>query len=155
MFRRFAPVLALLIILSLALMACGEEKAAANPDAIPSYNGATVVAVPAALKTQIDGGLKDQVKGAKFDFYKTTDEGTKVKTFFTDNLIKNGWQDMTSTMKLDDLKQMETMGVFALGYQKGTKAVAIVGFPGALTAMMGVDGVGQQDTLYMVISGEK
>ncbi len=155
MFRRFAPVLVIVMVLSLALVACGDEKAATNPDAIPSYTGATTVTVPAVLKTQIDTGIKDQVKSAKYDFFKTADTGTKVKTFFSDNLAKNGWKDMTGALKMDDLKQMEAMGVFALGYEKGTKAVAIVGFPGTLSALMGLDGVGENDTLYMVISGEK
>jgi ABC-type uncharacterized transport system auxiliary subunit len=148
MFRRLAPLFLIAILLTAFLSACGDEK---TP--VPSYAGATTVTVPDQLKSSFTSSVKD-IKNAQIEAYKTTDSTDKVKGFFTDSFSKGGWTDKTSQfLKPEDAKSFEQLGAFIVGYDKGNKGAVIMGFPGSVSSMMGFSGVSDQETIYMVISG--
>ena len=152
MFKRFLPALAVLLVLSVALVACGDETAA-----VPTYSGATTVTVPTDFSTQISSGLNNsKLKNAKIEAYKTADEAAKVKSGLADGFSKGGWNDATSTLLGsggDSLKVFEQSGGFILGYEKGNKAAAVMAFPGQIASAIGFTGVGAQDVVYLVMSG--
>jgi hypothetical protein len=152
MFKRFLPVLAVLLLLSAALVACGDETAA-----VPTYTGATSVTVPSSFSSQISAGLQSsKLKNAKIEAYKTSDEASKVKSGLVDGFSKGGWNDATGTLLGsggDSLKAFDGVGGFILGYEKGNKAAAIMGFPGQLASAVGFTDVGDKDIVYLVMSG--
>ena len=178
MFRRFAPICVIVLVVSLALVACGDPTATTIPAAttttaapttaaktvaattaataagnIPTYIGGTSVTLPASLQPVADS-LKTSVKESSVTAYKTADAPDKVKSGFADSFKKDGWEDKTSTMGADT-KSLEATGAFILFYQKGTSnAAAVVGFPGQIAAAMGVTDVAATGTLYIVISGK-
>ena len=153
MFKRFLPALAVLLVLSVALVACGDETAA-----VPTYSGATTVTVPTDFSNQISSGLNSgKLKNAKIEAYKTADEAAKLKSGLSDGFTKGGWNDATKTLLGasggDSLKVFEQSGGFILGYEKGNKAAAVMAFPGQIASAIGFTGVGAQDVVYLVMSG--
>ncbi len=148
MFRRFAPLFAIVMILSLVLVACGDEKAT-----VPSYAGATTVTLPASLQPVADS-LKTSVKESSVTAFKSADAPDKVKSGFADQFKKDGWEDKASTLGADT-KSLEATGAFILLYQKGSgNAAAVVGFPAQVASALGVTDVAANGSLYIVISGK-
>jgi ABC-type uncharacterized transport system auxiliary subunit len=153
MFKRFLPALAALLVVSVMLVACGDETAA-----VPTYTGATSVTVPTDFSTQISSGLQSsKLKNAKIEAYKTSDDATKVKSGLVDGFSKGGWNDATSTLLGasggDALKAFDQTGGFILGYETGNKAAAVMAFPGQLASAVGFQDVGDKDVVYLVMSG--
>ncbi len=153
MFKRFLPGLVVALLLSTLLVACGDETAT-----VPTYTGASTVTVPDDFSKSITSGLKDgKLKNPKVEAFKSTDAASKVKSGLTDGFSKGGWSDKTSdlTKELggDNLKVFEQAGGFVLGYEKGNKAAAVLGFPGAIASGIGFKDIGANDTVYMVLSG--
>ena len=146
---RIATALAFLLLLTLTLVACGDEN---KTYAIPTYSGGTSITAPAAFKSQ-EASLSGNVKNGKIEYFKTADAPSKVKTAFTDSFKKDGWKDETSTMGADTVSQMEAMQGFMMLYTNGTQAVAVVGFPNSVAALL-EPSLGATDSLYIVISGQ-
>jgi ABC-type uncharacterized transport system auxiliary subunit len=150
MFRRFGVLVVVAVMLTFVLSACGDEKAE-----IPTYSGATAVTVPDSFKSQFS---TTGVKNGNVAAYKSADDATKVKSGLSDGFKKNGWDDKTSDLTAsmgDSLKQIEAIGAFAIGFQKGSKAAAVIGLPGTVAEPLGLTGVGEKDTVYLIISGDK
>lgn len=142
------------LMLSVMLVACGDDASTAT---IPSYTGATTLTLPDAAKTSFGSSLKD-AKNVKIDAYKTSDDSAKVKSFFADNLSKGGWADKSGDISKDSgdsIKSFESLGGFILGYEKGGRQVAVLGMPNVAAGPLGFTDVGPNDTLYLVISGDK
>jgi hypothetical protein len=153
MFKRGLPVFAALLVLSVALVACGDETAA-----VPTYTGATSVTVPSDFSTQLSSNLQSsKLKNAKIEAFKTVDDASKVRASLTDGFSKGGWNDATSALLGgtgdDSLKVFDRTGGFILGYEKGNKATAIMAFPGQIALGMGFKDVGDKDVVYLVMSG--
>ncbi len=146
--KRIVSLFIMALLTSVLLVACGGDAT------VPTYTGGTSVTMPDALKTQFTSGIKD-VKNAKVEAYKTGDDTNKVKSFFTDNFSKNGWDDKTSEMGADAAKSLDQLKGFVVGYQKDNKAAIIMGLPGSAASLIGFTGVTDKDTLYMVFTGEK
>lgn len=150
MFRRFGILIVVAMMLTFVLAACGDEKAE-----VPTYSGASSITVPDSLKAQFS---TTGVKNGSVTAYKSADDGAKVKSGLTDGFKKNGWDDKTSSLTAsmgDSLKQMEAIGAFAIGFEKGSKAAAVIGLPGSVGGALGLTGVGEKDTVYLIISGDK
>src|SRR6476620_11078781 len=121
MFKRFLPLVGLSLLLSVTLAACGNDA----PPSIPSYNGATSVTIPETIRTQFTGSVKD-VKDVKLEAYRTSDGLPAVKTYFSDRYKNDGWTDKTSDLTKDgSLKDAESLGLFVLGYEKGSSAAVV------------------------------
>ncbi len=153
MTKRLLPILAMTLLLSVMLVACGDETAT-----VPTYSGASTVAIPSSIQSQFQAGLKDQkFKNAKFEAYKTADASDKVKSSLSDGFSKGGWTNKDSDVKTqlgaDNVKVIEQAGGFFLGYEKGNKAALIMGFPGIIAGPLGFTDVTDKEVLYMVISG--
>ncbi len=151
MFKRFVPLMLVSLLLAMFLVACGDD---ATSDNVPSYSGATSITMNASSKSAFEGSLTGQVKSAKVDYLKTSDDMNKVKSFYTDSMKKNGWTDKANELG-DTSKQMEAVGAFVLGWEKGSKAAVVMGLPGSISGAMGFDGVGANDTVLLVITGSK
>jgi len=148
MFRRIAPLFAIMLILSLVLVACGDDKAT-----VPTYSGGTSVTLPSTLQPMADS-LKTSVKESSVTAFKTADSADKVKSSFADQFKKDGWDDKASTLG-SDTKSLEVQGAFILLYQKGSSnAAAVVGFPAQIATALGVTDVAANGSIYIVISGK-
>jgi len=153
MFKRSLPALATLLVVSVMLVACGDETAA-----VPTYTGATNVNVPNDFSTQISSSLQsNKLKNAKIEAFKTSDDTTKIKSDLVNGFNKGGWNDATSTLlgasSGDVFKTFDQTGGFILGYEKGNKAAAVMAFPGQLASGIGFKDVGDKDVVYLVMSG--
>ncbi len=149
MIRRVAPLFFIIMLVSLMLVACGDEAAP-----VPTYTGATSIKVPDTVKTQFGSAIQG-MKNASFEAYKTTDKPDAVKSSFQNSFKGGGWEDKTSSfLKADDAKAIEQTGMFIVGYQKGNKGAVILGFPGGLVSnALGFDGIPDSESGYIVISG--
>lgn len=147
MYKRIVPVVILSLMLSLMLVACGGDAT------VPSYSGATSVTISDQIKSQFTSNVSG-VKNAKLEAFKTSDDSTKVKSYFTDNFSKNGWNDKSGDLQ-DAAKSIEQLKGFMIGYEKDNKAAVILGLPGSTGSAIGVTGAAATDTIYMVITGEK
>ena len=92
------------------------------------------------------------------DAYTTSDETTKMKSFYAAEYIKAGWSDITSLAigqsgGADTITQLESLGAFIQLYMKNGTAVGLIGFPGAIAGALNIDGVGAKDSIVIVISG--
>ncbi len=151
MFKRFLPLVMLSLLLSVVLAACGNDA----PPTIPTYSGATTVTIPDAVRTQFTGSVKD-VKDVKLEGYKTSDGLPAVKTYFSDKFKNDGWTDKTGEFTKDGgLKDAEALGLFVLGFEKGSSAAVVMGLPNALAAAFQITGVGPSDSLYLIFTGNK
>ncbi len=150
MFRRLTPLFVMMMLLSVALVACGDSNAT-----VPTYPGATSITVPDSIKTQFGSSVKD-LKNTKYEAFKTTDSADKVKASFLDSFKKDGWEDKVSkSLKPEDVKQIESVGMFVLGYQKGSKGAVVMGIPGSISGALGFSGVAANESAYFVISGDE
>lgn len=152
MFKRLAYLAVVATLLSLFLAACGGGDS--TP---PTYSGAKSVTVPEEVKKQFNvetAGLKE----AKVEAYSTKDDLAKVKSTLADELGKKGWKDGSSSLGGDlasTAKQLESLGLFILAYEKSNAGVIYIGFPSAIAAQAGIAGIGQGENLLMVFSGKK
>lgn len=151
MFRRVVPFFVAAMLLSLVLVACGDEAAP-----VPSLTGSTSITVPETVKTQFASTVKG-LKNPTFEAYKNSGNVATVKTNFTDNFSKNGWEDKAKSYLSDsDAKTIEQVGMFVLGYQKGNKGAVIMGFPGGPVAeALGFKDISSTESGYIVISGNQ
>jgi hypothetical protein len=150
MFRRAGLLMVLVLVMSVFLAACGDETAT-----IPTYSGASAVTLPDTIKSQFTASA-GSVKNPKVEAFKSSDEAAKIKSGLVDGFKKNGWTDKTDeAMKSagDSFKQLEGMGAFVIGFEKGSSAAVVMGLPGSLAGALSISGVEQKDTLYMVFSG--
>ncbi len=144
MYKRIVPLLAIGLLMSLMLVACGEAN-------IPTYTGGTAVSLNDSVKSAF---TTSNVKNSKIEAFKTSDSVDKVKSGFTDSFSKDGWSNKVS--EVDTLtKTLEPLKGFALAYEKNGKAAVVMGFPGSAAPALGIEGVGASDTVYMILSGEK
>ncbi len=150
MFRRIIPVFMVTLLLSVMLVACGDEAAP-----VPTYTGATSIPVADSIKTQMGSSLAS-VKNATVDAFKTSDTPDKVKAGFDSSFKGSNWTNQAITgMSADTTKQLETVGAFVVGYKKGNKSAAVIGFPGGPIAQaIGFPDVAD-GTVYIVISGNE
>ncbi|MDB5079903.1 MAG: hypothetical protein JWP00_1827 [Chloroflexi bacterium] len=150
MTKRLPLMIVFAVLLSLVLVACGDEAAP-----VPTYTGATSLATPDSFKSQMTTSMKD-VKNASVESFKTSDDLTKVKSGFESSFKGAGWSDQTAKYSSgSDLKPLTDAGVFFVGYQKGNKAAVIMGIPGPIAKAMGYTGVSDTENAYLVISGNE
>jgi ABC-type uncharacterized transport system auxiliary subunit len=137
------------MMLPLFLVACGDEAAP-----VPTYTGSTSVTVPDTVKTQFSSAIQG-IKNATVEAYKTSDATDKVKTSFDNSFKSGGWEDKTgSFLKDSDAQTFKQLGMFIVGYQKGNKGAVVMGFPGGTVASaLGFTGIADNETGYLVISG--
>lgn len=148
MTKRLPFLLVFAVLLSLVLVACGDETAP-----VPAYSGGSSITVPDTVKSQFSGSVS-QFNNGTVEAYKTTDDIPKVKSGFESNFKGAGWEDKTSTYSAgQDLSSLTAAGMFVIGYQKGNKAAVIFGVPNALAAPLGFTGLNSGENVYMVISG--
>ncbi len=148
MTKRLSFLFIFALLLSLVLVACGDETAL-----VPAYSGANSVTVPEIVKTQFAASV-NQFNNGTVEAYKTTDDIAKVKSGFESNFKSGGWEDKTSTYAGGtDLKPLQDAGMFIIAYQKGNKAAVIFGVPNAMSAPMGFTSLNANENVYMVISG--
>lgn len=146
--KRLVILLVISALLSLFLVACGDENAP-----VPTYNGATAVTLPDTVKSQMSSSLT-QVKSPTIEGYKTTDDVAKIKSTFDSNFKSAGWDDKGSEFGSNDsIKQLTDLGVVVLGYQKGNKGAIILAFPNSFAAPLGFTGLNADENAIMVISG--
>ena len=151
MFRRFVCLLMLSMMLSTLLVACGDAV-------IPTYSGATSVTVPAAISSSFQTSAGSGVKNATVTGFASTDAPDKVKSFFVDNFKKNGWDDKSSDSSIvDGNKQISASvpGANISLFQKDDKAAGVFVIPGNFASTLGISGVADSGTLYMIFSGQK
>ncbi|MEI7554642.1 hypothetical protein [Candidatus Chlorohelix sp.] len=147
MFKKLGLMIIVVLMMTIALVACGDEAAV-----VPTYSGASTVTLPDSLKTQMETSMGANVKNAKIEAFKTSDDAAKVKTSLADGFKKNGWDDKSKDLG-DTTTQMDSIGAFAMLYQKGTSAAGVIGFPGAIAGAMGFAGATDKDTVYIIASG--
>jgi len=148
--KRLAILLAISGLLSLFLVACGDETAA-----VPGYSGATAVTLSDSVKSQMSGSLS-QIKNPTIEGFKTTDDTSKIKSTYDSSFKSAGWDDKGSEFTGNDtIKQLTDLGVIVLGYQKGNKAAIIMAFPNAFAAPLGFTGLNTNENAIMVISGNQ
>jgi len=148
MFRRFISLMLMLLVLSAFLVACGDDN---SP--LPSYTGATSVTNPDATKSIVDA-FKGSNKDAKVTSFTTSDGPDKVKSFFTDNFKKNGWDDKSGDKTIADTSSQLSglaQGVFLQAFEKGNHKAIIVAFPGSSASLFGYQNVADTGTAYMVV----
>jgi len=154
------------MVLTLFLVACGDNTSTSPPVAtttttaatttaaaatttsaptgnndlggVPPYPGATIINVPDTIKTQFMTSVTSSVKNPQLGAFTTTDAGAKVKTFYTDYFSKNGWNDLSASLGAA-ASQFDQMGGFFLVYTKDKSAFVVIGLPGAAAAGLGVD----------------
>jgi ABC-type uncharacterized transport system auxiliary subunit len=149
MVRRVVPIFVVGMLLSLVLVACGDEAAP-----VPTYTGATSITVPDSVKTQFGTAIQS-IKNASFEAYKTSDKPEQVKTGFANNFKSAGWTDKTGDfLKPDDAQTIQQTGMFVIGYQKGNKGAVVLGFPGGtIASALGFTGISDSESGFIVISG--
>jgi hypothetical protein len=113
---------------------------------LPAIAGASTATVPSTLQTALDG-YKTSVPNGKVEAFKVSSQAAKVKTDLQSGFKGKGWEDKTATLPAQATAALEQSGGFYLVFQKGTKAAAVVGYPGAMA------GLGANDIIYFVISG--
>lgn len=150
MFRRLTMLFVFGLALSLMLVACGDEAAP-----VPTYTGSTSITAPDSLKSQFTGSFQG-IKNATLESFKTGDELTKVKSGFETSFKNGGWKDgLSKYAKADDLKTIESAGMFVLAYEKGNKGAVIMGMPGTVANAVGFTGIKDNETVYVVMSGNE
>jgi hypothetical protein len=154
MFKKLIPLMVLAALLSVVLVACGDSATTVD---LPSYSGAKTLTMTDAAKKglNVDDVSK---KGGKIEAFSTTDEATKVKSFYADELTKKGWSEDKNLLSSDEMQSLgsiEKVGGFALIFSKGDQAVMYLGVPGVAGSALGFSEVGQKDTLVIVASGSK
>jgi serine/threonine-protein kinase len=124
--------------------------ATVGPDFV--YPGSTKLAVPATLNTQL-GDTLATVQNAKVEAYKSSENIESIRASYEESLDKLGWNNTTPSIDTAAADQLRTVGAFVLGFEKGGSAVAVLGLPGSFAGLFDFVGVGQNDTLILVISG--
>ncbi len=123
----------------------------------PAYPGLKKISLPSTVTDQFASSL-GSLPNSTVEAFTTTDETTKMKSFYTTEYPKAGWADVTSLATgaaggADTISQLETLGAFIQIYSKGTTAVGLIGFPGAIAGALNIEGVGAKDSIVIVISG--
>jgi hypothetical protein len=96
----------------------------------------------------------NSIKNAKLEVYKTTDDDTKVKDFFSTNLPKDGWLDIGSQLPASATSAFQTAGLTAVGpFIKSPQVAFILLGKGSSTLFSSVPGVSATDSVYMVFAG--
>jgi hypothetical protein len=137
--------------------ASGTTAAGTTTALGPAYPGLKKISLPSAVTDQFASSLAS-LPNSTVEAYTTSDETTKMKSFYAAEYPKAGWADVTSLATgaaggADTLSQLETLGAFIQIYSKGTTAVGLIGFPGAIAGALNIDGVGAKDSIIIVISG--
>ncbi len=154
MVRRGSLTLILIIALAFLLTACGEAAKNEVELGFTPYQGAAALEVPTTFKSEMDVSLKN-IKDGHYDAYKTGDGLNKVKSYYADGFKKNGWEDKTSEITSKNKSITELPGSFAMLFQKGNEAAAIMGFGGEQAKGLGFGGVGTGDTFFLVLKGKR
>ncbi len=166
-----------LLVLSLALSACGDSAtvAPAAPAAtiastlagattaaaatgatvaIPTYSGATAITVPEAIKSD-PGDLAKKLKNTNFTAFKTADDSSKVKASFLSSFSGAGWTDISDKeFPATATQQMTQLGITPLAFQKGNQTATLTLYTaGDVTKAMGFNDV-TSGTLYIVVAGD-
>jgi|GEM_PF-1833015 len=154
MVRRGSLTFILVFILAFLMTACGSTAKGEVELGFNPYQGAAMLEVPATFKSEMDISLKS-IKESRYEAYKTGDEINKVKSYYADSFKKNGWEDKTSEMTAKSQGITALPGSFAMLFQKGNEAAAILAFSGEQAKGMGFDGVGAGDTFFLVLKGKR
>ncbi len=178
MSRRLLSIATLcLLVLSLALSACGDSAtvapapaatiastlagsttaaatAAGAAVAIPTYSGATAITVPEAIKSD-PGDTAKKLKNTNFTAFTTADESSKVKASFLNSFSGAGWTDISDKeFPATVTQQMTLLGITPLAFQKGNQTATLTLYTaGDVTKAMGFNDV-TSGTLYIVIAGD-
>lgn len=153
MFKKFISIMGLVLILTVLLTACGGTTV--STEDLPKYTNAKTLTLSEAAKKNFADVEK---KGAKLEAFSSTDQSTKVKSFYADELKKKGWSENKNLLKAAEMEQLstiESIGGFVLIYTKGEQAAMYMGLPGVAGSSLGFSGVGPQDTLVIVATGSK
>jgi len=149
-------VLAILALLAITLVACGENTATSAPAAATTasgsaatttagtssnanffvLSGATSAPVPDALKTALST-YQTQYPGSTAQAFKISDASAKVKDSLAAAFTKEGWANVTPNVP-------DAGGGFGLAFTKANKGAAVVAFPGVMA------GLGQNELIYIV-----
>jgi hypothetical protein len=164
MLKRFLPIVILgLLVLSLALAACGDSATAvpapaattaAPAAAFPTYSGASPVTVPEAIKGD-PGDLAKKLKNPNFTAFTTGDDSSKVKSSFQSSFSGAGWSDITDKeFPATTTQPMTQLGITPLAFQKGNQTATLTLYtPGDVTKALGFNDL-TGGTLYIVITGD-
>lgn len=128
--------------------------AATGTSEIPVYNGATLITLPEAIQTQLVSNFGSAVKNAKLEAYKVADDDSKIKDFFTTNLPKDGWLDITSQLPASATSAFSSAGLTAVGpFVKAPQVAFILLGKGSSTLFSSLPGVSATDSVYLVFAG--
>lgn len=146
--KRLACLLVIATLLSLALVACGDETAP-----VPTYPGATSITLTDSVKSQFSAGLAN-VKNASVDAFKSSDDLAKIKSAFETNFKNAGWSDVASQISSQaGVKAITDAGGFVIAYAKGNKSASVLGVPSQYAEGSGFTGVNANENPFVVISG--
>jgi major membrane immunogen (membrane-anchored lipoprotein) len=154
MVRRGSLALILIITLAFLLTACGSTNQSEVELGFKPYQGAATLEVPTTFKSEMDVSLKN-IKDGHYEAYKTGDELNKVKSYYADGFKKNGWEGKTTEITSKNKDITELPGSFAMVFQKGNEAAAIMGFSGEQAKGLGFGDVGTGDTFFLVLKGKR
>jgi ABC-type uncharacterized transport system auxiliary subunit len=146
--KRLAFLLVLAALLSLVLVACGDETAP-----VPTYPGATSITLPDSIKSQFTATLANY-KNTAADGFKTTDDLAKVKSSFQSSFKSAGWDDVSDKLASQaGAKAITDAGGFIIGFTKGNKGANVIAVPNAYAEGSGFTGINAGENPYIVISG--
>jgi hypothetical protein len=147
--KRLVILLVLATLLSLTLVACGDDA----PATVPAYPGATSITLADSVRSQFTTGLAS-VKNPTVDGFKTSDDIAKIKSTFDSSFKSNGWNDVSSQLTSQpNAKAINDAGGFVIGYSKGSKSATVMAIPNAYTEGSGITGLNANENAFIVVSG--
>jgi hypothetical protein len=153
MLRRSGLMLVLVLLFALAMGACGEVRDTLMEE-VPEFKDGTVVELPATFKTQLESSLKS-IKEKKYEAVKTAQTPAQVKQFYDEGFKKNGWEDKSNRIENDTVALANQLQSTTLIYQKGNKTATVLSLKGSEAAKIGFNNVAQNETLFLLIIGNR
>lgn len=164
MFKRVLLAVCALLVVSMALVACGDATATPAPAAttvaaapaattaaagattaatgatgalasVPPYPGGTVITLPDAVKSQFSSSVGSSVKNPQVGAFTTADDNAKIKAYYTDFFTKNGWKDLSASLG-SAASSLDQLGGFYLIYNKDKTVFVVLGLPGSAAAAL-------------------
>ena len=143
---RRSGLIGLLLVFSLALVACGD-----TPVEVPVYTGATPLTADQAALDAAKNDLKS-LKDVKIETYAFKDDPAQVKAYYQAQYKDKGWADQQD--KVADLaKQQQTPGGWVLVYEKNGRVVSLVATPASTAGAKFPNAQGEN--VLSIISGSK
>ncbi len=143
-----------LAMLAVIIVAVGVMVLAGSSTVVPTYTNASALQSSDNLKARFENALV-AAKVSTLASFKSPDSLNKVKSFYQDEMKKNGWNDKTVQLNDSNSKAIETAGGFALLFEKGNNAAAIIGYPGSVASANDIKEVKGTESFFMIIQGSK